>query len=81
MDKINLLSVKNIISRKNKRVQQTIRFFMLVENVSYNKEVAVVWSGEEGVWKTLAIQYHSMQDGQKEYWVGSLQFTLTKQSS
>ncbi|MCK5872078.1 MAG: endonuclease, partial [Methylococcales bacterium] len=81
MDKINLLYVENIISRQKKGVQQRITFFIMVENVSYAKAIEVIWAGENGEWQTLTAQYHSMQGQKKEYWVASLDRTLSKQQS
>ena len=81
MDKINLLYVENIISRQKKTVQQRITFFIMVENVSYGKNLEVIWADESGEWQTLTAQYHSMQGQKKEYWIAHLEITLSKQQS
>lgn len=81
MDKITLLYVENIISRKQKRIQQSLTFFMRVENVSYDKQVDVIWSGENGVWQTLQAHYHSMQGGEREYWRAQAVVFLTEEQS
>ncbi len=81
MDKINLLYVKNIISREKKTPEQQVTFFIMVENVSYAKTIDVVWVGENGEWQTLNAHYHSMQGQQKEYWIANLTMTLSKQQS
>ncbi len=77
MDKIKFLYVENIISRSQNNTQQQITFFMLVENLSYDKELDVVWSGEEGVWHTLSAKYHSMQGNDKEYWQAHIELTAS----
>ena len=50
VNKIQLLYVENVISRKNKTVQQTLSFFMQLDNLGYNKQCDVVWAGEDGEW-------------------------------
>ncbi len=81
MNKIELLYVENVITRKKTGVQQTLSFFMQVENVSYDKQVDVVWSGEDGVWQTLPASYHSRLEHDKEYWQARMQFQLTAEQS
>ncbi|SJM90473.1 Endonuclease/exonuclease/phosphatase [Crenothrix polyspora] len=77
MEKIQLLYVKNIISKKKKLAQQTLTFFMRVEHVSYDKQVDVVWRSEGGTWQTLPATYHSKLDENKEYWCAEAIFHLT----
>ena len=81
MDKIRLLYVENVISRKNRVARQELSFFMRVENVSYDKKVEVIWAGEDDVWHTLPAQYHSTPEYGKEYWQARASFRLTAQHS
>lgn len=81
MEKIKLLYVKNIISRKQMHVQQQLSFFMRVDNAAYDKQVDVLWSGEDGIWHTLPAQYHSMQGNDQEYWSVEVVFQLTEAQS
>ena len=81
MDKIKLLYVENIISRKHRMVQQQLTFFLLVENISYDKQVDVIWAGEDDVWHTLPAKYHSVLGNDKEYWQAQLNSQLTKEQS
>ena len=81
MDKIQLLYVNNVILRKKGIVQQQLTFFMLVENVSYDKQVDVLWTGEDGVWHTAPVKYHSIQGNDKEYWCTQIDFTLSEEHS
>jgi maltose 6'-phosphate phosphatase len=81
MAKIQLLYVKNIISRKRKVVQQTLSFFMLLEHVDHGKKVDIIWAGEDGLWQTLAAQYHSHQEKKKEYWHAEIDFPLSDEQS
>jgi len=81
MDKIKLLYIENIITRNTVHVQQQLTFFILVENVSYSKQVDVIWTGEDGIWRTLAASYHSMQGNDKEHWSANISFDLTPKLS
>ena len=69
MDKINLLYARNLITRRTAVVQQELSFVVLVDNLSYDKSIDVMWAGEDGVWHTLPASYHSSAEGQREYWV------------
>ncbi|MDO9140384.1 MAG: endonuclease, partial [Methylobacter sp.] len=59
MNKIQLLYVENVVSRKKAGVEQGLIFFMQVQNAGYDKRVEVFWAGEDGVWQTLPANYHS----------------------
>ncbi|KAF3982404.1 MAG: endonuclease [Methylococcales symbiont of Hymedesmia sp. n. MRB-2018] len=80
MDKIQLLYVENIISRQDQTVQQELTFFMQIENINFDKQVDVIWSGEDGIWHTLMAKYHSMNGSDKEYWRVSSAFLLQQQT-
>jgi maltose 6'-phosphate phosphatase len=79
MNKIKLLYVENVIIRKTAQVQQKLTFFMQVENISYAKQIDVVWMGEDEIWQTLSAKHHSMLEHNKEYWSASITFTLTEE--
>ncbi|HEY8157430.1 MAG TPA: endonuclease/exonuclease/phosphatase family protein [Methylobacter sp.] len=81
MNKIQLLYVENVITRKKEGTQQTLSFFMQVENDSYDKQVDVVWSGEDGVWQTLPASYHSKSEHAKEYWQARIHLHPTPDKS
>ena len=81
MTQIKLLYVENVITRKTAQAQQKLTFFMRVENLSYAKQVDVLWVGEEGAWQTLPAQHHSMQGHNKEYWSASVTFALLENQS
>ncbi|NOS89882.1 MAG: endonuclease [Methylococcaceae bacterium] len=68
MNEIQLLYVKNIITRKKKRRQQTLSFFLRVANLHPDKQIDILWAGEDGFWHTLAAQYHSSLSNNSEYW-------------
>ena len=76
MHKIDLLYAKNLITRKATAVRQELSFLLLVENLAFVKRVDVVWSGEDGQWRTLPAHFHSTIDDHKEYWLARVAFTL-----
>lgn len=81
MDKIQLLYVENVITRKKPGVRQTLSFFMRVENISHDKRIDVVWAGEDGVWQILAASYHSQLGQGQEYWQARASFQLSPDKS
>lgn len=78
---IQLLYVENVISRKKRGVQQHLTFLLLVENLSPNKQIDVVWSGEDGVWHTLPANYIGKLEPNQEYWLAKTQTQLTSEQS
>ena len=52
MNPIQLLYANNVITRKNKGVRQLLTFVILLENFDSNKQVDIVWCGENGEWQT-----------------------------
>lgn len=81
MNKIQLLYVENVITRKNRGVQQHLTFFMMLENLGFNKQVEVLWRGEDGIWNNLPAVYHSRLKPNKEYWSAQVQCQLTAEKS
>lgn len=81
MNKIKLLYVENVISRKTKHVQQTLAFLLVLENIGYDKQVDIIWAGEDKIWKILPAQYHSISGDNKEYWFASMTMSLTEEQS
>ena len=74
---IHLLYVENIISRKNKTVQQKLSFFLRLENLDFNKQVDIVWSGEDGIWHTLEALFHSHWRETQELWHAEIKHPQT----
>jgi maltose 6'-phosphate phosphatase len=68
MNKIQLLYVENIISRKKGARQQQLSFFMRVENLGHDKQCDVLWAGEDDEWHALPADYHGQLDRDREYW-------------
>ena len=65
---IHLLYVENIISRNKKSALQKLSFVLSVANIGYDKQVDVVWAGEDGVWQILAARFHSQCGDNQERW-------------
>lgn len=65
---VELLYVENIITRRKGAPQQVLTFYLLVENRTYSKEVAVRWAGEDGAWHTLPATYVSHAGDNREIW-------------
>ncbi len=77
MANIQLLYVENIISRKLKSTQQKLTFFIRVENIGFNKQVDILWAGEDGVWLTLEASFHSKRGETQELWSAEIKQQLT----
>lgn len=81
MDKIRLLYAANVISRQTGVVQQHLTFFMLVKNLGYDKQIDVIWAGEDGAWHTLPASYHGATEGDLEYWHARASVPLTHEQA
>ena len=81
MEKIKLLCVENLISRRAAGVQQKLSLLMLVENCAFEKDVSVTWAGENGIWQHLPALHQSNIDDLKEYWVAQQVFDLSTENS
>ncbi|MDD1630800.1 MAG: endonuclease/exonuclease/phosphatase family protein, partial [Methylococcaceae bacterium] len=81
MNKIQLLYVENVITRKKRVLKQELSFFMLVENLSHDKHCDILWAGEDGEWHTLSATYHSNLGDAKEYWRAQITFDSTADKS
>ncbi len=78
MPNIQLLYVENIISRKLKSAQQKLSFFVHVENIGLNKQIDILWSGEDGVWHKLAARFLSKRGKTQELWLAEIKRQLTE---
>ncbi len=81
MNEVQLLYVTNEVSRKKGLVQQDLSFFILVKNIHFTKHIDVIWSGEDGQWRTLPARFHSATQGNKEYWLVSASFKPAPQAA
>jgi maltose 6'-phosphate phosphatase len=81
MEGIELLYAKNITSREGDDPRQELRFVLLVENLAYRKEVDVVWSGEDGLWRELKAEYLSPAGRNLELWQAGATFQRSSSGS
>ena len=72
MAQIQWLAVENTLSRKKNASQQVVKFLLLVDRLSYDKQVEVFWAGQDGVWHTLLANYLGPQGDQQELWQARL---------
>ncbi len=81
MAEIQLVAVENIISRKKRRPQQLLTFYIELENLDFHKQVDVIWCGESGQWRTLAADFLMQLAGGKERWRAQVVCQATPQQS
>ena len=81
MNEIQLLYAENVITRKKRVLEQELSFFMLVENLSHDKTIDVIWAGEDGEWRTLSAAWHSSLGHEKEYWRAEITVNATADNS
>ena len=81
MEPIQLLHVRNTITRTKQRLQQELVFFVIVEHIAYDKLVEVHWSGEDGVWRTIRAVHHSPGGGNREIWCARDTFNPSEDAS
>jgi maltose 6'-phosphate phosphatase len=81
MPSIKLLYVENVISRKKKKAFQKLTFFMRVDTTEFEKQVDVIWAGEDGYWHTLAGQFSSTLESGKDYWQAQIKVQLSNAKS
>jgi len=79
--KISLLSVENIINRKNRRPRQELTFFIRLENIDFHKQVDVVWAGEDGIWRTTKASFYSHLKENVECWRARIMCELKSEQS
>jgi len=80
MNTIELLYVSNTISRKNKTIRQRLHFYIAVENITYDKVITILWTGEDGREHILAAHFHCTGNNNQEFWSAETQLCLTPSS-
>lgn len=77
MVKIQLLYVDNVISVTKKSKQQKLRIFVLVENLGFNKQVEIIWAGEDGLWQSSTARFYCQTGVNRELWGAEIKRKLT----
>jgi maltose 6'-phosphate phosphatase len=80
MTPIDLLYAKNTIARHGDTAQQELLFVLLVENLAYDKQVEVIWSGEDGTQHSLKAEYAGPAGDNRERWQARAVFPLADRS-
>ena len=73
---IQLLTIENTSNQKKQPSQQKVIFVMQVDKLAYDKQVDVIWAGQDGIWHTLKARYLSSSGQSLEYWQAKLTFNL-----
>ncbi len=81
MTPIKLLFIENVINRQDSIAYQELSFLLLVENLGYEKEVEIHWSGEQGIWQVMKAEYRGLNGQNKELWMARQRFELTDEQS
>lgn len=76
MSKLRLVSAANVIARDTGRPVQHLSFLVRVANVAYEKQLDVLWAGEDGFWRTLPAHYLRDAPEGEEYWAASTALAL-----
>ncbi len=77
MHPVQLLYVENVINRKKRVPRQELVFCIRVQNLGYDKQVDVLWSGEDDVWHTLPAHFRSGLFDDIECWEAKVALHLT----
>lgn len=78
---IQMIYVKNVVSRTMHGTFQEISFAVRVRNVGFGKRVAIRWRGEDGVWRETPAEYRAPLPDGDEAWVAETAVPLTKHSA
>ena len=81
MQAIQLIYVKNIVSRTVNGTFQEVAFAVRVRNVGFGKRVSIHWCGENGQWQETPAEFRCALAGGDEAWVAELAVPLTMESA
>ena len=81
MQAVNLIYVKNVISRTVNGTFQEISFAVRVRDIGYGKQVAIHWCGEDQVWRETSAEFRCALDDGFEAWVAEMAVPLTTESA
>lgn len=81
MGPIELLYAKNTMARHGDTVQQELVFAMIVQNLAYQKDVEVIWNGEDGTRRSLKAYYVGPAGQNLELWQARATHQLTAEES
>jgi maltose 6'-phosphate phosphatase len=65
---IQFLTVENTVRRSKRPAQQHIAFLLLVANLGYEKQVDILWTGNDDIWRKLPARFQADRGDGHEYW-------------
>ena len=78
MRNVQLLYAANEITEQDGFSEQRLFFLIRVKNLSFKKQIDIIWSGADGVWHTLPARFHNMAaHDDKEHWIATATFHST----
>lgn len=81
MQHVRVQYAENIISRTVQGIWQEMAYMVRVDNLSYQKEVAIHWCGEDGEWQISPAHYRCTLPDGGELWYVSVRRPLTMDHS
>ncbi len=81
MQPIQLIYIKNIVSRTVNGTFQEISFAVRVRDIGFGKSVAIHWCGEDRIWRETPAEYRTALGDGFEVWVADVAIPLTMESS
>ncbi|NCD35035.1 MAG: endonuclease [Spartobacteria bacterium] len=81
MQHVKIEYTENIISRTIQGIWQEMSFVVRVDNLSYQKKVAIHWCGEDGEWHVHQAKYHCTMPDRRELWHVTIRWALTPERS
>ncbi len=76
MSMVRLICVQNTIARSGGRVVQRLGFLIRVANLAYEKQVDVLWAGEDGVWRETPARFEAEAPDDEEFWIAEAKLPL-----
>jgi maltose 6'-phosphate phosphatase len=65
---IQLLTAENTVRRSKRPAQQHLAFLLLVANLGYEKQVDILWTGNDDIWHKLPARFQADRGDGHEYW-------------
>jgi maltose 6'-phosphate phosphatase len=81
MHPVQLIYVKNLVSRTVNGTFQEISIAVRVRNIGWGKQAGIRWCGEDGEWREVAAEFRCVLDDGHEVWVAEWAVPLTMESS
>jgi maltose 6'-phosphate phosphatase len=73
---LELLTVENTTNRKIRPTQQKFAILISVANLAHEKQVDVLWIGNDHVWRCLPATFLACRGEDQEYWQAYIEFKV-----